>query len=236
MKYSAILFDLDGTLFPISNDNFEKVYLHSLAAKMAEYVEPKHLLKSMWESLDVMIRDTSEAMNDEIFYQAFGDRVGHDLVETMKPKFDDYYLNEFNELKNHLDDNEDMVEAIRLLKERGYTLIIATNPMFPPVAVNQRILFSGLNPEDFTYVSDFEKHASAKPNKEFYVEVCKKNDLDPTKCLMVGNDMYEDMIAKELGMDAWLITDYLIESEMGDLSDWKGTRKEFLERVKEELI
>ena len=235
MKYQAILFDLDGTLFPISNEKFEKVYLQSIAAKFAPYVEPKHLLKSMWESLAVMMQDMTDARNDEVFYRAFAERIGADLVEQLKPEFDAYYLNEFNILRDYLDDNNEMIEAVALLKDKGYPLVIATNPMFPPTAVEQRIRFSGLRPEDFLYVSNFEKHTRTKPNPAFYLEVCAQTNLDPAQCLMIGNDMFEDVVAQQTGMDAWLITDYLIVAEH-DASDWQGSRADFLEKVKNELI
>ena len=41
MKYQAILFDLDGTLMPMSNQTFIDMYIPSLANYLAEYVEPK---------------------------------------------------------------------------------------------------------------------------------------------------------------------------------------------------
>ena len=235
MKYNAILFDLDGTLFPISNAKFEKVYLHSLAEKLSKYLDPKLMLQSMWEALEVMIKDDSDRFNDAIFYEEFGERVGHDLVKELQPKFDEYYANDFAVLKDHLDENHMIVEAIKLLKEKGYKLVIATNPMFPQDAVEQRILFSGLRVDDFDYVSNFSKHRRTKPNPEFYAEVCEAIGVDPSTCLMVGNDMKEDMAAMDLGMDGWILTDYLIEAE-DVVADWSGTRLEFLEKVKEELL
>ena len=235
MKYSAILFDLDGTLFPISNAKFETVYLHSLAQKLSQYLEPKLLLQSMWEALEIMINDRSDRFNDEIFYEAFGDRVGSDLVRALIPKFEEYYANDFVVLKDHLDDNQMMVEAIALLRKKGYRLAIATNPMFPEEAVAQRIRFSGLNIDDFEFVSNFSIHRRTKPNPEYYLEVCAAIGVDPMKCLMVGNDMKEDMAAREVGMDGWILTDYLIEASE-DKASWRGTRVDFLKKVKEELL
>lgn len=47
--------------------------------------------------------------------------------------------------------------------------------------------------------------------------------------------MKEDVAAQAVGMDTWLITDYLIKSD-SDYSDWQGTRKQSLEKVKEEFF
>ncbi|HZJ86894.1 MAG TPA: HAD family hydrolase [Erysipelothrix sp.] len=236
MKYEAILFDLDGTLMPTTNEDFEKVYLHSLAETLSEHLEPKFLLTSMWEALEIMVLDSSDATNEAVFYDAFEKRVGEDVFDTIEPMFEAYYLNEFEILKNVLDDNTKMAQTVKKLKDKGYRLIIATNPMFPEVAVTQRVLFSGLDPDDFDFMSNFTLHTQTKPNLGYYKEVLELNSLNGQECLMVGNDMEEDMIAKDLGMDAWLIEDYIINRTDKDLSDWRGTREQFYEKVEEELL
>lgn len=235
MTYKAILFDLDGTLMPITNEDFQKVYLSSLAEKLSPYIEPKLMLNAMWQSLEVMMNDQSQKMNDRVFFKHMNQLLGKDLVETLTPEFEAYYLNEFKVLKDALDSNHEMVETISYLKNKGYDLIVATNPMFPAVAVEQRIKFSGLKVDDFKYVSNFELHSATKPNVKFYEEVLEINNLKPEECLMIGNDMQEDMVVKHLGMDGWIITDYLITNGEKDISDWSGTRQEFYKKVKEEL-
>src|SRR5699024_4797477 len=118
---------------------------------------------------------------------------------------------------------------------KGYRLIVATNPMFPPIAVEKRIEFSGLDIQDFDFVSNFEIRTKTKPHLEYYEEVLNLNGLKPEECLMVGNDMEEDMVVKQLGMDAWILNDYLISRNGDDVSDWSGSREDFYKKVKEVL-
>lgn len=235
MKYKAILFDLDGTLMPMDNDDFEKLYLSTLGQKLAPYIEPRALMHSMMDALQVMMRDSSNITNDQIFFSHFKSLLGDELASVLEPKFDEYYRNEFSILQSGFDDNSKMVKTIEYLKSRGYRLIVATNPMFPPIAVEKRIEFSGLNLEDFDFVSNFEIHTATKPQKRYFEEVLRLNNLEARDCLMIGNDMEEDMVAKELGMDGWIITDYLISRNNNDVSDWSGSREEFYQRVKEKL-
>ena len=48
-----------------------------------------------------------------------------------------------------------------------------------------------------------------------------------------GNDVQEDLIAGELGMETYLITDYLIDRKNGDTeSTYKGNYQDFYEFVK----
>ena len=42
--------------------------------------------------------------------------------------------------------------------------------------------------------------------------------VSPKECLMVGNDVGEDMIARELGADVFLLTDCLINKDGKDIS------------------
>ena len=41
--------------------------------------------------------------------------------------------------------------TIQELKEKGYNIILATNPIFPKVATLNRIKWANLNPNDFIY-------------------------------------------------------------------------------------
>ena len=42
--------------------------------------------------------------------------------------------------------------------------------------------------------------------------------VDPAECLMVGNDVGEDMVAAELGMRVFLLTDCLINTAGADVT------------------
>ena len=52
----AILFDLDGTLLPMDQDEFTKGYFKLLAAKLAPYgYEPKTLIDTVWAGTAAMV-------------------------------------------------------------------------------------------------------------------------------------------------------------------------------------
>ena len=53
-------------------------------------------------------------------------------------------------------------------------------------------------------------------------------DLDPEECIMVGNDVTEDMVARHVGMKVFLITDCLINKENEDIDNYPhGTFEDF---------
>ena len=44
--------------------------------------------------------------------------------------------------------------------------------------------------------------------------------MKPEECLMVGNDVREDMVTEQLGMKTFLLTDCLINKENIDISQY----------------
>ena len=66
----------------------------------------------------------------------------------------------------------------------------------------------------------YENSGFCKPNPKYYSEILEKLNLDPEDCLMVGNDVIEDMVAQKLGMKVFLLTDCIINKENKDISQY----------------
>ena len=71
-----------------------------------------------------------------------------------------------------------------------------------------------------------------KPNPNYYRELLGKLGCSPEECLMVGNDVKEDMVAQTIGMKVFLLTDCLINKENADISQYpQGSFAQLLEYV-----
>ena len=77
---------------------------------------------------------------------------------------------------------------------------------------------AGLVPEDFALYTTYENSTFCKPNPAYYLEIARTLHVQPEECLMVGNDATEDMAAREVGMDVFLLTDCLINAKNRDLN------------------
>ena len=102
--------------------------------------------------------------------------------------------------------------------DKGYRLVLATNPIFPAIATESRIRWAGLEPKDFEFYTTYENSGYCKPNPDYYREILNRLQVSPGECLMVGNDVTEDMVAETLGMKVFLLTDCLINKEEKDIS------------------
>lgn len=224
----TILFDLDGTLLPIDTEVFTKRYFRALSIKLKDYFTPEQLTKNIWSSTNCMIRSLdSKKTNKDVFFEDFYKNVDIE-AQILNPIFDEFYDKDFNNLQEGINENNYIVKSVKLLKEKGYKLVVATNPLFPKVAILHRIKWAGLDENDFEFITSFEEMHYCKPQLEFYKEILEKIDEKPSKCMMVGNDIAEDMKAKELGMTTYLIEDYIIGNiEDNKNIDYKGNYEEF---------
>ena len=67
-------------------------------------------------------------------------------------------------------------------------------------------------------------------NPKYFEEICKKMDVDPKNCLMIGNDELEDMhTASSLGMDCYMVTGSEILREGFSWNGKKGSFEELIE-------
>ncbi|MBQ7839810.1 MAG: HAD family hydrolase, partial [Lachnospiraceae bacterium] len=110
---------------------------------------------------------------------------------------------------------------------------LATNPLFPAIATQSRAKWAGLDPEDFALITTYENSYHCKPNPDYYQEIMDKLKVKPEECMMVGNDVSEDMIARELGMKVFLLTDCLINKDGADISQYpNGSFPELLDYIR----
>lgn len=230
-RYDAVLFDLDGTLLPMDYDGFLKGYLGLLSREVAHLgYDGKELVAAMWQGVAAMVKNDGTKTNCDAFWQSFAGAFGEKVYNDI-PVFDKFYTEDFHKARAFTTENPLAKEAVRLAKEVGKKVILATNPIFPTEAVASRLSWIGLSYEDFDFVTDYSNSGYCKPNPAYYVDIAEKQGVDPKKCLMVGNNTEEDIVAaSKAGMDTYLITDCLIcEKEMPECK--KGSFTEFLEFI-----
>ena len=230
---TTILFDLDGTLLPMDQEVFVKSYLSRLARKMAPCgYDPDTLIKAVWAGTGAMVKNDGSATNREVFWKVCNTMFGRDTMAD-EPLFEEFYHCEFQEVRQDCGCDPRAAEAIREIKALGYRTVLATNPLFPPIATQSRVRWAGLSPEDFECITTYDNSVHCKPNLDYYRDILGKLDLKAEQCLMVGNDVSEDMVARDLGMQVFLLTDCIINKENKDISQYpNGSFPELLAYIR----
>ena len=223
----AILFDLDGTLLPMQQDEFTTAYFEGLSKKLAGYgYEPQRLIGGVWQGTKAMVKNNGTQTNEQVFWKEFSELFGNKVYNDID-KFNTFYENDFDSLKSHCEYTEQANSMVQILKKKGYTLVLASNPVFPMTAQKKRMQWAGVNPEDFALITSYENSCFCKPNPLYYKEIAEKIGVKPSECLMVGNDTTEDAAAKIMGADFFLLTNCLLNKERKDIS--KYPRGSFLQ-------
>lgn len=70
------------------------------------------------------------------------------------------------------------------------------------------------------WITTYENSSACKPTLRYYEEILERFALDPKQCLMVGNDVDEDMVAQKLGMHVFLLTNHLINRQNKEISNF----------------
>ena len=155
--------------------------------------------------------------NEDVFWKCFSEVYGDERTKNDRAKFDDFYREDFPKVQSACGFQPFAKEMIQFAKQQGYRVVLATNPLFPRIATEERIRWAGLVPSDFELVTTYENSHACKPNLLYYQEILDILDLKANECLMVGNDISEDGVVKQLGMDIFYITDCLINPDGIDM-------------------
>ncbi len=216
MKLDAILFDLDGTLLPMDNDVFTRGYLHLLAEAMQPHgYREETMLPAMWKGVAAMVKNDGRESNMEVFCRRFGELLGIDARADI-PHFDAFYTRGFHEAKAFTSPTPLAKRAVALAREKAERVVLATNPLFPRVAIESRLGWAGLCPDDFDLITDYEGSGTCKPNPAYYTAIMQAIGADPHRSLMIGNNTDEDIRAAEAaGLTAYLLTDCQIGNAAG---------------------
>lgn len=226
--YRSIFFDLDGTLLPMNLREFIQAYFESLGSFVTAAGFEGELFKAgLKNGIEAMADHDGNALNSEAYWNAFIQVVGGNVSEWY-PLLNQFYAEEFGTIGKNVEPNPYASKTIELLREKEYPLVLATMPMFPQQAVEWRLKWAGVDPNHFERVTHYENSKSVKPKGEYYQENLDAAGVMGTEVLMVGNNTKEDLACLELDMDAYLITDHLLNPNEFDISTVKnGSFEEF---------
>ena len=199
-----ILFDLDGTLLDMNFDKFINNYFGLLLPFLSKKIKGD-IKRYVFESTDFMINKIDKRTNMEKFLSKFSGLSGTEK-SIIYNSFIDFYTHEFPKLFFLGRPKPYAKETILKLKESGVGIVLATNAIFPLLAIEERLKWADLEATLFDLITHMENMHSAKPHKEYYLEIMKKLKIEPEEVIMIGDDIERDIVpARILGIDSYQI-------------------------------
>ena len=214
MKYKAVIFDLDGTLFYSLPD-----IAFSINTVLKEYNFKTHTE----EEVRMMIGNGFRK-----------------LVERALPKEslrDTDFVNEFEEkARNYYKENmcnysrlyKGIDSLLDYLKEKSFSLNINTNK---PHALVAPIVEHYLKKWNFEYCEGQLKGRAIKPEPDTAFYICEKLNLQPKDCLFVGDSTVDMATAKNSGMKSIAVT-----WGFGDKEDLEAAQPDYIVDTPEDII
>lgn len=195
MTTDGILFDLDDTLLGNRIERFLPAYFTLLAEYAAELSFDGDFIRELIASTRLVITNKDPSTtNIDVLWNSLCARTGldRDVLETF---FNRFYADAYPALRRHVQARPIAPQLVRYCLERGWRVVVATNPLFQTVAIEQRLAWAGLplNEFDFAFVTTMNNMHATKPNRAYYEEILAKTGLEASTSIMVGDNWQNDI-------------------------------------------
>lgn len=202
--WQAVLFDLDDTLIVADNGRLMRTYFRDVAECFPSTLSQESIQRQIVHStLHLMGADDGERLVIDRFADHFFPAL--DLPADMSI-FADYYAGEYARLGRFARPARGAREVVQEAMDLGMRVVLATNSVFPAVAIRQRLVWGGLEDIPWDLVTSLENMHYSKPQPGYFAEIAQHLGLEASACLMVGNDPDNDLPAQLVGMKAFLVT------------------------------
>jgi FMN phosphatase YigB (HAD superfamily) len=230
---SALLFDLDGTLLDSDMEIFMPHYMRALAAKLAHVIAPDTLSNALIASTRLMMsRSDHTQTNKDAFWADFLARVNR-TYDELGPLLDEFYLQDFPGLQRHTAMKPAARAVIQAAFDLSFTVVIATQPVFPLAAIKHRLQWAGVGDLPYALITSYENMHSTKPAPAYYGEICALIGHAPKQCMMIGNDPDADIRpAARAGLHTFWLSDQGQAAIPGLPADYSGSLPDLLSLIK----
>lgn len=206
----AVLFDLDDTLLGNAMDTFLPAYFGALTRYLDPLVPSERLIEELQRATRAMNAEHSERVtNEEAFASVFYPALEPER-STLERAFERFYAEEFPKLRQFTRRRPQARALVEWALEQGLQVVVATNPLFPRVAVQERLAWAGVPVEevDYALVTTYENMHATKSHAAYYREILERLGRRPGECLMVGDSWEKDIVpASSIGMHVYWITE-----------------------------
>jgi FMN phosphatase YigB (HAD superfamily) len=206
---STLLFDIDNTLLLFDERAFIPIYTKNIHTYFkTEIPDLNHFTKIFLESTHKMLqKEPLGVTNLTKFDIDFSKNFDKISPQEIRDRFLDFYQTKFDQLKQIMEPNPVALPLLKLAS-KYFTLVAATNPLFPAVANNIRLNWGGFGRGDIPWkeVSSADDYHFAKPHIEYYQELLNNIERKPSECMIIGNDPINDMVAGKIEIKTYLVT------------------------------
>ncbi len=231
MKYPVhtLLVDLDGTLLGAYNFLAHARFIRKTLWHLRKQAGWLNSLKAMsaLQKTFYMKKFTVDKTNSEKATNALSQALKLPFEQSEKVLVDLTSV-VFPSLKIYFYPIKGAVEFLDWAHKR-YTLILATNPVWPQEIIEMRVRWAGIDPAIFKSITHAKRMHACKPDIQYYKEILEQEKVAPQDCMLIGNDMRNDFPAVKAGIAVYIVGKkggpHSIRTENGCATAWSGDFK-----------
>jgi FMN phosphatase YigB (HAD superfamily) len=220
--FKALLIDYDNTLVLSDEDQFLVLYARQAAPYFADFMDENTFFQKILASTLHMIHNDGSMTNVEAFTNHFIIDFPQLSYDECYRRFKRFYKESFQELRKIIQPVPGGRQIIENAIDADIQVAIATNPIFPEIAMTQRLNWAGLSDLDISFITHAENMHYCKPRPEYYQAVLDELGRKSSDCLMVGNDKLADMAASMIGIRTFLVEFIVEKGRLGLISSKIG--------------
>ncbi len=206
----AVLLDLDDTLLGNPTQQFVENYLGALDQSLVASLGGGNFVRPLMMATREVVRNLNPLRtNAETFFETF-----MPFLTVSREEFDraaaDFYSTVYPRLQSFTERRPAARQIVEWLLAHEYSVVVATNPFFPRVAIEGRLNWAGLPMHEipFRLVTTLETMHFSKPNPHYYEEILAHIGVQADEAVMVGDDWENDIVpAWHAGLNTFWIHD-----------------------------
>lgn len=191
----TLLLDLDDTLLRNKIEEFVPYYLQRFSQEVAATIAPEKFVQALWAGTRAMLANRRpDCTLREAFEAVFYPMTDSDpaVFQGLAERF---YAEVFPMLEHLTAPNPGAAELVAQARAAGHRLVLATNPLFPRVAILHRLAWAqlGVPPEAFDLITSYETFHFTKNEPAYYAEILGRLGWPSRPVVMVGDDLVGDI-------------------------------------------
>jgi FMN phosphatase YigB (HAD superfamily) len=209
----TLLLDLDDTLLDTRIETFLPTYLDALGRHLEKFAPPRELILALRRAVQAMQAnvDPTRTLRD-VFDASFYPEL-HLEPASVAPAVHEFYTEVFPALGAGIRPHLGAMELIDWAMQQGYQLALATDPLFPRLATEERVRWAGMDPSWFSVVSTYETFHFSKGHAAYFAEMLGRLGWPDQPIVMAGDDPARDMESSRLlGLQTFRVNNGLAEA------------------------
>lgn len=230
----AILLDLDDTLItnPINRTSHSVDEWNTYFTRATGQPDAG---RGLVQALMAVSQNTNPVENNFDVFLRVVCKAWNVPVERAEAIFRAFYEDTYSGMQAIVRPRDSAPVLLDWLRQQGYMVVIATNPMFLPEGLAERMRWGGISPDftEYTLVTHIQNTQFAKPTPHYYEEILGRLGIANDEAVMVGDDWENDIApAQAAGLNTfWIREDGTQPGTNTAALDGQGTLNDFTLRV-----